>query len=72
MTRTDMQNAVVVALANVANYKQADVMTKDAFIIARVNANASLSDVDIRIHWNWFELGWRAARIFYIEVARNG
>jgi hypothetical protein len=72
MTSTEMNNAIEAALASAVSYRSATEMCKDAFRIARCNAKASTDPVDIRIHWNWFALGWSAAHIWFTTIASTG
>lgn len=69
---TEMLNAIQSALVNVSSYTSANTMARDAFLIARCNSGASKSDVDIRVHWNWFIHGWNAAHIWFKTIAQEG
>lgn len=69
---TEMRNAIDMALRSSVTYIKANDMARDGFLVARVNSCASTSDVDIRIHWNWFIHGWNAAHIWFATIAREG
>lgn len=60
VTRTDMQNAVMMACGTLSSYRLADPLQQDAFVTARLETGANKEKLDIRMHWNWFNMGWRS------------